>query len=268
MQDIFFVISKFAWGVVQPLTLISFGLILGYFLRRFVFGKGLLGVSLVLFIACGFFPVGEISLRYLENLYERPQVFPENIDGVIVLGGAISVPLSYSRAQVQLNENGERLTEMIRISRAFPQVRIVFSGGDWGVKDSSHKESELLKILLKNMGFDPSRIEIENQSRNTYENYLYSFRQIQPLPGEKWLLVTSAFHLPRAAAVFNSNGWEVIPYPAGYLTSQDDFSYFSMDVLGNYYKLHVAVKEFVGIIAYTLTERIKYYDIPSETPDV
>ena len=268
MEDIFFFLSKFIWEFVQPLTLIGAGLVLGYIFKGFRAGKFLLGFSLFVFFICGFLPVGEVSLRYLENAYDPPQILPEDLDGIIVLGGSISVPMSYSREQVQLNDNAERITEMIKLSKIFPHTKIVFSGGDWGVQDSSHKESKLLNNLLNNLGFDTSRILIEDQSRNTYENYLYSYRKFHPQAGEKWLLITSAFHMPRAVAVFSSNGWDVIPYPAGYLTSKGDFSYFSLDVLGNYYKLHVAVKEFVGIIAYTLTERIKSYDSPSEQPDV
>ncbi|MDY0028497.1 MAG: YdcF family protein [Pseudobdellovibrionaceae bacterium] len=268
MEDSFFFLSKILWEIVQPLTLIGVGLISGYVFRKFFFGKILLRLFISIFVICGFSPLGEVSLRYLENSYAIPQVLPEDIDGIIVLGGSISVPMSYSREQVQLNDNAERITEMVKLSRIFPQTKIVFSGGDWGVAHPSHKESKLLNSLLNNIGFDTSRILIEDQSRNTYENYLYSYRKFHPQVGEKWLLMTSAFHMPRAVAVFHSNGWDVIPYPAGYLTSKDSFSYFSLDVLGNYYKLHVAVKEFVGIIAYTLTERIKSYDAPSEQPDV
>jgi uncharacterized SAM-binding protein YcdF (DUF218 family) len=179
------------------------------------------------------------------------------VDGIIVLGGAIDTALTFSHAQVQLREKAERITEMVRLSRFYPKAKIVFTGGDGSLGHSSSAESTIMNTLLKNIGFNTGRIIYEDQSRNTYENYLYSVRLAHPQAGEKWVLVTSAFHLPRASAIFMSNGWGVIPYPAGFITDGKYRIMPNLDVLGNYYKLQVAAKEIVGIIAYTLTERIR-----------
>ena len=85
---------------------------------------------------------------------------------------------------------------------------------------------------------------------------LFSTELVHPKAGDKWLLITSAFHLPRSVGVFEKGGWDVIPYPAGYLEDGQYFVFRNLDVLGNFYKLQVAMKEIVGIIAYSFTGKL------------
>ena len=246
--------------VFQPLTALALLMAIGLAAFKFRFGRMVLLTATTLFLAFGFLPIGHNLLCYLENTYPSPHTLPKDIDGIIVLGGAVDSAMTYAHAQPQLNDNAERITEMVRLSRLYPQAKLVFTSGDASLDQSSGKESDALNILLKNIGFDASRIIFESQSRNTYENMVFSMRLVHPQAGEKWLLITSAFHIPRSVAIFNSNGWTVLPYPAGYLTDGKYTFLPAPDVLGNYYKLQVAVREFVGIIAYSLTERIKPYD--------
>ncbi|OIN86971.1 MAG: hypothetical protein AUJ12_03520 [Alphaproteobacteria bacterium CG1_02_46_17] len=253
----FFPLSKILWMIFQPLTFVLLMVMAGVVLIKFRIGRFMLLSGCFLFIIFGFLPIGHNILCYLENTYPANPTLPEDVDGIIVLGGAIDTVLTFSHAQVQLNENAERITEMVRLSRFYPKAKIVFAGGDGSLSRSLSTESTIMNTLLKNIGFNTGRIIYEDQSRNTYENYLYSVRLVHPQAGEKWVLVTSAFHLPRASAIFMSNGWSVIPYPAGFITDGKYRIMPNLDVLGNYYKLQVAAKEIVGIIAYTLTERIK-----------
>ena len=70
-------------------------------------------------------------------------------------------------------------------------------------------------------GLDARRILVETRSRNTYENAVYSKELAQPQPGQIWLLVTSANHMPRAVGCFRAVGFDVIPYPVDYDTGPD-----------------------------------------------
>lgn len=253
----FFYISKIFWMVFQPLTLIALLIALGITFFKYRLGRIFTVFFVGLFLLLGFFPVGSNLVRYLENIYPVPQMLPEKVDGIIILGGAMESGLSFARGQVQFNDRAERVSEMLRLYRLYPHAKIVFSGGDASMEGTSGKESTVLRSYLNNIGFDTSRIVFEEESRNTYENYLFSFRKVHPQPGENWLLVTSAFHMPRSAAIFTSNDWAIIPYPAGFLTAPQYDLMPNADVLGNYYMLQVAAKEIIGIIAYTLTERIR-----------
>lgn len=220
-------------------------------------GRVMLTSGIFLLLVLGVFPTGINLLTYWENRAPLLTDLPKKVDGIIVLGGSVSVRISELRGQVQLNENAPRISEMLVLAKKYPRAKIIFSGGDGNLFHISSSESAELKNLLKNMGFDTSRIIFEDKSRNTFENMEYSRELVKPKTGEKWILVTSAFHMPRSVAIFNSNGWKVIPYPAGYLTEGNYRYWPTLDVLGNIYKLQVAVKEIVGIMAYRLTGRIK-----------
>lgn len=255
----FFGLSKILWTVLSPLTLITLMAVIGIVwqsIRPSRIARTLLSAGIILLGLGGFLPIGSNIIIYLEAQEVAPDPLPEKIDGIVVLGGAINSEKSVLYNQIDLNDRAERLTEMVRLSKLYPQARVVYSGGDGSLRQSSGKESESAAKLLDNMGLSVSNIVFEDKSRNTYENAKFSYDLVTPQVGENWLLVTSAFHMPRSKAVFNKLGWEVIPYPAGYLENGDYLYWPSLDVLGNFYKLQVATKEIVGIIAYSLTSKL------------
>jgi uncharacterized SAM-binding protein YcdF (DUF218 family) len=262
----FFVMSKLFWLIFAPLTFITLLICVGGALRRLRAGRMLCGTGIVLLALLGFLPIGHDMLATLENKFPEMANFPKKVDGIIVLGGAIELRTSVARHQVQLNENAPRITEMIYLAKLYPDAKIVFTGGDGNLSKTSSNESIELYNLLKDIGFNPSRILFEGESRNTFENMQFSKDLVKPKEGETWILVTSAYHMPRSYAIFTSNGWNVLPYTAGYFTDGTLRFTPNLEVLGNMYKFQVAAKEIIGIMAYTLTGKIKTHDtisIPS-----
>lgn len=252
----FFILSKIFWVIFTPLTLIGLLMVAGALGWSRRWGRRMFSFAVISFLLLGFFPIGPNMIVWLENQYARPEPPPEDITGIIVLGGIIDGDRSAALNQVSLNDNAERLTEMMRLSRIYPQARIIFSGGSGSLRENSPKESTLLDNLLKDMDFMRGQIEYESQARNTYENMKFSHELAHPQSGDKWLLVTSAFHLPRSMAIFKKGEWPVIPYPAGYLEEGVYILHPTLDLLGNFYKLQVATREIVGIIAYKLTGKL------------
>lgn len=253
----FFYFSKIFWALVQPLTFCAIGIFLGLLAWRKTWGRVGLRLAAGLFLLLGFLPIGPNLLFYLENTYQLPRLLPHDIDGMIVLGGVVESAQSAKFGQPQVNERAERIFEMIKLGHLYPNAKIIFSGGDGQIKQSGVGEGKIVRALLKDIGFNADRVIFENQSKNTYENYLFSQKLVSPREGERWILVTSAFHLPRAVAIFESHGWSVIPYPAGYLSDGEYHFWPNFDVLDNFYQLHVATKEIVGIIGYSLSGKIK-----------
>ena len=255
----FFSLSKIFWAVFSPLTFIGLLFIAGMgllALKKEKWGRRILYAGVTLFILAGFIPIGPNLVVFLETRYPMPDRLPDRVEGVIVLGGAINSERSQMMKQVSVGEYGERLTEMMKLSRIYPQARILYSGGEGRLIRGSASETEEVKKLLEDLKIPRDHFVFESQSRNTHENMKYSFDLVHPQAGEKWLLVTSAFHLPRSVAIFEKAGWDVIPYPAGYLEDNRYFLFRDIDVLGNFYKLQVAMKEIVGIIAYSLTGKL------------
>lgn len=253
----FFVLSKIFWAIFTPLTFISLLICGGFVMRRFKWGQRVMGTGIALLVLCGFFPVGHNLLVYQETRYPVMTALPAHVDGVIILGAAIDFKKSLAWGQGQLNEHASRVTEMIFLMQHYPKARIVFTGGNGKYEKSLSSEAVELDKLLKHLGFDTSRIIYERESRNTFENMNLSKEKLHPQKGEIWLLVTSAFHMQRSVETFISNGWDVIPYPAGYLTEGDYKLIPNFEVLTNMYKLQIAAKEMIGIMAYHLSGKIK-----------
>lgn len=257
----FFFLSKIFWQLFAPQTFISVLICGGFLARRYKWGRFVMGTGITLLFLFGFLPLGPNLLTYQENQYPVLKELPANVDGVIVLGGAIELQTSQAVGQGQLNDRAARMTEMVFLMRQYPHAKIVFSGGNGRLEKSSSSESKEVDNLFKHMGIDTSRIIYEDESRNTYENMEFSKAKLNPKKGETWLLVTSAFHMKRSEEIFNSNGWDVIPYPAGYLTEGEYKLIPNLDVHENMYKLQIAVREMIGIMAYTLTGKIKSNEV-------
>ncbi len=252
----FFFVSKLFWAVAQPLTFIALCFLTGLAFYKKQCGRRLVVISAILFVLCGFLPVGPVLIRYLEAQAPMPQSLPAHIDGIIVLGGAVNAESSAARNQPQLNEWSERIFEMMRLSRTYPQARVIYTGGAGSLREQHFKESDIVRKMLTDLQFPIKNFIFEDSSRTTFENVNNSKTLVSPQAGENWLLVTSAFHMRRSLAVFEKQGWKVIPYPAGYIENDAIEPWQFVDVPGNYWKLNVAVKEILGIIAYKFSGRI------------
>lgn len=256
----FFIVSKIFWAVFTPLTLVSLMVVGGWLARGYSGGRKVLGFGVSCLLLFGFSPVGHNLMVWWEGAYPVQTALPQKVDGIVVLGGSIDFKKSFARGQGQLNMHAPRITEMMALAKHYPRAKIILSGGNGNLTQSSYSEAIELDSLLKHIGFDTSRIIYEGTSRNTFENMQYSKDIAKPKEGEVWLLVTSAFHMKRSEAIFRSNGWDVIPYPAGYITDGVYEVIPNFEVLENMFKLQIVAKEIIGIIAYQLTGKIKFDD--------
>ncbi|PIT78274.1 hypothetical protein B9Z31_02225 [Limnohabitans sp. G3-2] len=171
----------------------------------------------------GFEALPQALLRPLENRYPVPD--PEAVGrhvGVIVLGGATQHPGSYqAHAQVPLGEAAERMSLPVGLMRQHPQLDLVFSGGEGRLVATGVSEAQLAKAFYEEQGMDLGRVTLEGGSRTTRENA----RLVADLLGARcqqpWLLVTSAWHMPRAVPEFEAVGCRVTPYPVDFRTGAD-----------------------------------------------
>ncbi|MBX2805233.1 MAG: YdcF family protein [Hyphomicrobiales bacterium] len=197
-------------------------------------------------------------LLSLEQQYGKPS--PQTIgspSGVIVLGGMIDTATSEARANMTLNNAAERLTEAARLAYRFPEARIVMSGGASTVYRGKDEASSA-KQFLTDLGVADSRVLTETNSKNTWQNAIYSKEIIQPQPGERWLLITSAFHMPRSVGVFRAAGFEVIPWPVDYRTRGDQDAWrLPTQPSEAWRNIDLATKEWIGYAVYALTGRLK-----------
>ena len=195
----------------------------------------------------------EVLVRTLESRHPRPATIDmQQQVGVVVLGGALSSPeLWAAHRQVGLNEQAERMTEAVALLRQYPHLRLLFTGGNASVDRVGATEALRAKVFFDSMGIAPARVLYEDRSRNTYENALYSAGLDGVDKRERWLLLTSAFHMPRAMGVFDHVGWSVTPWPVDYRTTPHD-SWFDFSLHAGPRFWSLALHEWLGIAAYRI----------------
>ncbi|MEM6782051.1 MAG: YdcF family protein, partial [Pseudomonadota bacterium] len=216
----FFILSKLFWVLVKPLNLLLIVGLLGLLMRlkwRRA-GNKLLILTCSFFVIFGLFPIGPNMMTYLERQYERPRELTQSIDGIIVLGGAFDGYMSHIHGYPVGYSTTERIHELIRLGRQNPNAKLVFSGGSGRPRQQEFKEAPVIEDFFNDIGMSKRQLILEPESRNTYQNALYSKKLLSPKADETWVLITSAFHMPRSVAVFEQLNWRVIPYPTDHNT--------------------------------------------------
>lgn len=258
MMGAMFALQKAIWWLLQPSNLALLALTLGLLLllRRQRAGTLWVGLALLAMLLPSVLPLTAWLAAPLEGRFAVPS--PERVDGVVVLGGAVSPGLTAARGQPALTDGGERMTEFVALARRYPEAELLFTGGSSAVLGGTITEAAVARRLFASLGLD-DRVVYEDAARDTAENARFAYRLAAPEPGERWLLVTSALHLPRAVLSFEAVGWEVTPYPVDYLTDGAARLRFAPNVVANLNDLDRVVGEYWSLIAFRLlgrTERL------------
>jgi uncharacterized SAM-binding protein YcdF (DUF218 family) len=257
MDDAFFVVSKIFWALARPNTLALVLAVIGAALlwRGRRFGRWPLALGLGWYVAVFVLPVAALLTLPLEERFPRPADPPAKVDGIVVLGGAVEQELTAAHGIPALNGAAERMTEAVALARRYPEARIVFTGGSSKVMGGGPNEVETSRLLFAELGLPPERLIFEEEARNTWENAVLTRRMVEPKPGETWLLVTSASHMPRAMGCFRGAGWSVIPWPVNYTTGRDPGLWWNWPFPTRLNQAEWAMREWVGLIAYHLMGR-------------
>ena len=241
---------------IAGLLILATGLVfLPYSPRRFRWIRHLLFVSTILLFVCATPLPGKTLLSILEGWYPPFQpTSTSRFDAIVVLSGGMSLPGSL-RPQAELSGESRRRTTCgadLFLQGLAPKLLLV--GGDASAFGQGQPEAPEMKRLVHRLGVPDQAILLEERSRNTYEN---AVNAKQLFHGRSILLVTSAYHLPRAVAIFARQGFQVTPVPCGYETRDRPGQGFDrlnvMDFLPSYRALEMtthAVDELAGIMVY------------------
>ncbi|MCC7347982.1 MAG: YdcF family protein [Variibacter sp.] len=254
----FYYLSKFLGFFALPTNaLIALGCLGAVLLAtRFVrAGRRMLVASALLLGLLGWSPLPNILLAPLEERFPPWQAQGRDPDGLVVLGGGIDEVVSEARDAVTLFDSSERVTAAVVLARRYPNARIAFSGGT-GMIHGAVPEAVFARRFFQEMGIAPERIIVEDRARNTSENAIFTRRLLDPKPGERWLLVTSAFHMPRSMGIFRQENFAVEAYPVDWRTrgARDAGRGFERAAEG-LQRADIAVREWVGLLVYWLTGR-------------
>lgn len=220
--------------------------------RRTGLTLGVLGFALLGFL--GLSPLGPRLANQLENRFPKVQTMPEGVVGAILLGGSFDRPKSVERGETVFNLTAGRVFAFAQLAHAHPELKFVVTGGGMPVQGGV-SEAEMTRDLLKSIGMKTPLI-LETQSKNTEENATFSAALLKPQKGQKWLLVTSAYHMPRSVGLFRKAGFDVVPYPVDYHTSKEDGSLLATpSFMQGLFLWHYAIREFAGMINAYLAEK-------------
>ena len=265
-------LSRILFFILQPshlaMLLIGLGLALLLFRARAArSGKLLATLGFALLVVLGFSPIGHALLLPLEERFPRGPVPAGTIAGIIMLGGFEDPSVSRARGALTLNESAERLTETVQLAHGLPEAKVIFTGGAADVLQRGHSAAPAVASFLSSTGLAPDRIVLESASRNTYENALRLRDILSPRPFDTWLLVTSAWHMPRAVGAFRRTGFRVIPWPVDYRTrGPDDLTQPFDTMTEGLRRTDMAIREWIGLMAYWLLGRSESL-FPAPSPD-
>jgi uncharacterized SAM-binding protein YcdF (DUF218 family) len=256
---VFFYASKIFWFFAAPSNLILILAVLGaaaLVAGSMKWGRRLSLLSCFLFILAGPLPLGYALMRPLEDRFARPAQLPQSPAGIIVLGGGVDEIVSAYRRTSELTEAGERMTEAVALARRYPQARLVFTGGSASLSGRIEREADVAQKLFAELGIPAAQMLFESQSRNTHENAVLTKALVQPKAGEVWLLVTSAYHMPRAMGIFRQADFTVVPWPVDYATGRPGSEYRINYETGRGLRYtDRAVREWIGLFAYYVSGR-------------
>jgi len=256
MDDLFFFASKIAWGILSPGNLIIIFLVLGVIFiiyNRIGAAKTFLVPAALFSFILMIYPIGDFAIKPLEEQFSKPEKLPKGIHGIIVLGGGEDLKRSISWATPEMNAAGDRYVAATYLAKQYRKNHIYFTGGSGSIGlQGTQREAHYAKKLLNTIGVPKWQLKIESQSRNTFENFRNVKTMLPTLEG-RYLLVTSAFHMPRSVGIARQQGIDVIPYPVDFRSSSDSLRSFGFSFNGNLDTLEVAIREWIGLTVYYLT---------------
>jgi uncharacterized SAM-binding protein YcdF (DUF218 family) len=257
---LFFFLSKTVGYLLLPTNfLIGIGLIGAVLLvTRFArAGRKLMVLAILLLAIAGLSPLGNWLLYPLEQRFPPWDAARGAPDGIIVLGGSLDADLSAAHGRAVVGSAADRILAGAALARRYPNARIVFTGGSGNLISNDAREADYAAALFESLGVDKARLTMERRSRNTAENAEFSKALAAPKQGERWLLVTSAFHMPRSIGLFRKAGFDVEACPVDWrVGDRADLLSFSVVAGEGLGRTDLGLREWIGLWAYWITGKI------------
>jgi uncharacterized SAM-binding protein YcdF (DUF218 family) len=261
----FFVLSKLAWLVTQPLNLVFLLVAGGALLANLgkpairATGRLLAGAGALAFVATGFTQLPDYLLDRLERLAPQGE-FPADIAGIVVLGGGLDADAAAAGRPgwdgYRMGDSAERLVHALKLAREYPRARLVFTGGIADIAQTGATEAQAARAAIEAIGGSADRAEFDGDARNTAENAA-NVRALAAGDSDRpWLLVTSAFHMPRALGAFHKAGMKVIAAPTDFRADPVGWPYLAGNAAAQFAKAGTWLHEAIGLLAYRLSGRI------------
>ena len=254
----FFYTSKILWLLADPGNILLIIICLACFLawiKWFNTLRILITFTAIFAASISILPIGKTIVNHLENRFPAFTSLPKNIEGIIILGGVVDQHLTQDREQISINSAVERITEFAKLAKIYPKAKLVYSGGSGILGQQELKEADFVYPLLKTLDMNLERVIFENQSRNTSENASFIKDLVKPKINQRWIVITSAFHMPRAMATFRKHRWNILAYPVDYRTPSKSEFKLEFNLISGLASFSLAIHECIGLTFYWLSGR-------------
>ncbi|WP_158856811.1 YdcF family protein [Lunatibacter salilacus] len=251
----FFYVSQLFSFLATPLTLILILLISGFLARGIKWKKRLSGIGILMLLLFTNNALSTIVINNWEPTFKVIKTLPEYEIG-IVLTGVTNINKT-ADDRTFFDRGADRATHAVQLYKEGKLKRILITGGQGFQPRNDQKEAILLANFMITAGVLESDLIIEDKAKNTRENALFTKRTLEERGqslDQRFLLITSAFHMKRAEGCFRKIGLQVDTFPVDYYGNDNPINIRSLiqpspNALVLWNKLS---KEWIGLLAYRI----------------
>lgn len=255
------------WNLAAPSRWLVLAVVVGavlLFLKRPRAGRALIAFAAVGFVVLAILPMARLLAYPLETRFP-PSQLPDRVDGIILLSGAERPKISGAYGEPQVGVEGGRYLAALRLAASHPEARFVFTGGP-RTGGLGNSQTAVAEAILGSIGLDRSRVLVDDQSLDTCDHPRNVRALVRPRPGEAWVVVTTAMHVPRVMACFRAAGWpSVLVHPTSYRTVPGAAELLSVTWIANLAIVDLAAHEWLGLLFYRLSGRTEEF-FPAPQP--
>jgi len=221
-------IMPFSIGVIIAIVALLF-----LYFDKVKQAKRYLTLSIVWMLLMSWAPLSNLFLKPLESVYPKLETIPKNIKYILLLGG----------------DKEKRAWEALRLYNKIPNVKIITSG--YSLHDNLTEANKTAQLLIDS-GIPSNKILMQKKAKTTFEEALWMKKCVGKKP---FILVTSAYHMPRAYAIFKKAGLNPTPAPTDF-NHPNEYGLFSILQSVHLQNTEHAWHEYLGLLVYKLQGKV------------
>jgi uncharacterized SAM-binding protein YcdF (DUF218 family) len=252
----FFILSKIFAFCIKPIVWIIACFLLSFFLKNEKRKRSFFLTGLILLLLLTNDAVFQGVVHWWEPDPIATKDLEKEYDFIILLGGYSNFQTAMGKSEFQLElKGGNRLITTLNLYNKGIGKRIILTGGSGKLLGEKYGEAEYVATFLKTLGLPDSALIVENKSRNTWENAMFSKQIVDSLQkNASCLLVTSAFHMPRSKACYDKAGLPTTIYPTDYYRQKHDnlVKLLLEPSSSKLFAWEALIHEWIGVITYKI----------------
>lgn len=250
----FFYLSKIFAFLFSPLVWVFIILLYSFKTKKEGRPKKLRIIAVVILYLCSNSFLVDECFRAWEPVTPDYDLLDTKYDGAIVLGGIGVVDLRLEK--INFGASGDRLFQVLPLYHKGRIKKIIFTGGSGSIEFPEKKEGIYVKKYLQSIHFPDSSLIVEGESKNTYENAVFTKKILDSLHLDgNFLLVTSGYHMPRSVAIFKKAGYKnITPYITNRASGlrRYTFDHLFIPNPGALFAIELLIHEWVGYVTYKI----------------